>query len=357
MSSSLSRRSLFAAAPLFAQAAPKPLRLPRKIRIALIGLAGHTGEILGPLPQLPDVSLVAVSDSDAGRLQRFARRPQFSGVRRYDSYQRLLENEELDVAAVCTDNGARAAAVLACLDHGLNVAAEKPLALSLDDLARIRRRLGETRLHLTMLLGMRFSPHYLALRDIVTRGEIGDVLQISAQKSYKLGDRPAWMRHRSSYGGTIPWIGIHMIDLMRWSSGREFREVFSYASHIDFPEIGDMENVTGSLFHLDNQGVATLRMDYLRPATAPTHGDDRLRLAGTRGVVEYQAATGLTLATDNSSPHRITDLPAARQLFPEFLASIYLSHPAPISTADIFRVTEVTLTAQLSATQHKPLAC
>ncbi len=51
------------------------------------------------------------------------------------------------------------------------------------------------------------------------------------------------------------------------------------------------------------------------------------------------------------------DLPAARELFPEFLASIYLSRPAPISIPDIFRVTEITITAQLSVNEHKPLAC
>ena len=38
-------------------------------------------------------------------------------------------------------------------------------------------------------------------------------------------------------------------------------------------------------------------MDYLRPATAPTHGDDRLRIAGTLGVVEHQEGRGLTLVT------------------------------------------------------------
>ena len=70
-----------------------------------------------------------------------------------------------------------------------------------------------------------------------------------------------------------------------------------------------MENTTATLFRLDNRGTAALRMDYLRPETAPTHGDDRLRLAGTRGVLEYQAATGLTLVTAKEKPRVITDLP------------------------------------------------
>ena len=35
-----------------------------------------------------------------------------------------------------------------------------------------------------------------------------------------------------------------------------------------------------------NGGVASVTLDYLRPAAAPTHGDERLRIAGTRGVIE-----------------------------------------------------------------------
>src|SRR5262249_44424100 len=160
--------------------------------------------------------------------------------------------------------------------------------------------------HLTMLLPMRFSAPYLALRQIVDSGQIGEVAQIDAQKSYKLGERSAWMLQRSTYGGTIPYIGVHMVDLMRWISGREFVGRVAFQSHIGYPGYGQMENTTGSLFRLDNGGVAVLHMDYLRPDAAPTHGDDRLRLAGTTGVAEYQEATGVTVITGREKPRKIT---------------------------------------------------
>ena len=40
------------------------------------------------------------------------------------------------------------------------------------------------------------------------------------------------------------------------------------------------------LFRLSNGGTAMINLDYLRPSTAPTHGDDRLRIAGSEGVIE-----------------------------------------------------------------------
>jgi len=342
-----------AASGLSAQSVPETVRLPRKIRVALLGVVGHPGEILNPLGRLPDVEVVAVADPEAKAAARLARNSRLSAIRQYTDYRQMLDREKLDVVGVCNPNGERAAAILACLERKLHVVAEKPLAIELEDLRRVKQAVARQGVRLSMLLPMRFSPPYLALKQVVDSGAIGEVAQIGAQKSYKLGDRPVWYLRRSTYGGTIPWIGIHMVDLMRWSSGREFTEVASFQTHIAFPELGEMENVTASLFRLDNGGAATLRMDYLRPETAPTHGDDRLRLAGTQGVVEYQGTTGVTLMTGKEKPQVIQKLPAGQSLFVDFLESVYNGKPAALKLEDIFRVNEIVLLAREAADRHQ----
>jgi predicted dehydrogenase len=92
-----------------------------------------------------------------------------------------------------------------------------------------------------------------------------------------------------------------------------------------------------------------LHMDYLRPDAAPTHGDDRLRLAGTAGVVEHQEATGVTVISGKLKPRTITDLPENRSLFLDFLDSVYNQKPAGLSLSDIYRVNEIVLAARESA--------
>jgi len=350
----LSRRTwLVGAAVAGAQEPAEVVKLGRPVRVALIGLEGHTGEILRPLPRLPDVELVAVADEDEKALAAAARNPRLKAARVYTDYRRLLEREQLDVAAICGPNGGRAGRILAAIERGLHVVAEKPLAIESEELERIERALSKHRLRLSMLLPMRFSPPYLALKQIVDSGEIGEVAMITAQKSYKLGERPAWYRKRSTYGGTIPWIGIHMVDLMRWTSGRELVEAVSCQSRLFSADLGDMENVTGTLFHLDNGGAGLLHMDYLRPETAPTHGDDRLRLAGSKGVAEYQAATGVTVVSQTSKPRVIEKLPPARSLFVDFLESVYLGKTPALSLQDILRVNRIVLLARQSAEERR----
>lgn len=353
-----SRRVLFTAAAIAAAQtkAIEPVRLPRRIRLGLLGFDGHVGDIISPLPQLPDVEVVAISDANPDNLRRRAANPRLSLAKQYTDYNQMLDAGKLDVVAVNNNNGERAAAVLACARRGLHVISEKPLAIHRKDLDQIRRTVTEKKVSLGLILPMRYEPVYKALKRIVDEGAIGEVAQMGAQKSYIAGDRAEWFLNRATYGGTIPWIGIHMIDLMRWTSGREFREAASFQSHIGFPELREMENVTASMFQLDNGGVATLRMDFLRSPKAASHGDDRLRIAGTKGVVEYMEATGVTLMTTEKKPHRVESLPERGSVFIDYLQATFNGKPPTLSVADIFRVNEITLAAHEAALQKKILA-
>jgi predicted dehydrogenase len=339
-----------AAARAAAQSAA-PLRLPRKLRIGLIGLEGHTGEILRPLRSHPDLELVAASDPREKALASFARGPH-AAARRYADYRELLDREKLDLVGICGDNGSRAAIIVAAAERKLHIAAEKPLAITRPDLERIKKAVAGNDVRLTMLLPMRFSPPYLAMQQIVASGQIGEVAQMGAQKSYKLGERPDWMRRRSSFGGTIPYIGVHMVDLMRFTSGREMVETVAFQSRIGYPDLQEMENTTATLFRLDNGGTAALRMDYLRPQTAPSHGDDRLRLAGTEGVLEYQGGA-LSLITGKEKPRTVTQLPPPGSLFLNFLDFVYNSQANGLPLQDIYRVNEIVLAARESADQGR----
>jgi predicted dehydrogenase len=351
----LSRRSWLAAAPIAAQnlarAAQPTLRLPQKVRIALAGVQGHIGEITNHLKEAPDVEVVAVADPDPKATARFARGA-LAGVRQYTDYRQMLDKEKLDMLAVGGPNGSRAEILLAAIERKLHIVSEKPLAIDRAGLTKIRAGVERQHLRLTMLLPMRFLSTYRALKHAVDSGAIGQVAQIAGQKSYKLGEREEWMRHRASYGGTIPYIAVHMVDLMRFTSGREMLEAVSFQGRIGHPELGDMENTTATIFRLDNGGTAALHMDYLRPETAPTHGDDRLRLAGTEGVVEFQESTGVTLITGREKPRVLSDLPPGGSLFLDFLDSVYNGKPAGLSIGDIWKVNEIVLAARESAERH-----
>jgi len=326
-------------------AAQDVVKLPKRLRLAIIGFDGHPGEITGPLPRLPDIDVVAICDADPKAVARAARNPRLASAHQYSKYEEMLDREKLDLVAVCTNNGERAPAILACTKRKLNVIAEKPVAINRTDYDAVRRSVEQNKVALGMLLPMRFSGPYLAMKKIASEGLIGEVAQIGAQKSYKLGERPEWFLKRTTYGSTMLWIGIHMVDLMRWTSGREFVQTAGFNGHVGFPELKEMDNITATIFRLDNGGVGALRMDYLRSGTAATHGDDRLRLAGMKGVLEYQEATGLTLMTTDQKPHKIPELPPRQSVFIDYLEATYNGRKPGLLLSDIWRVNEIVLAA------------
>lgn len=365
MDNELTRRQFLTAAAGLAVAATNPIRstaspeqdtpprLPEKIRVGIIGLDGHYSEITSAARLVPNIRITSIADPRDAVLRRLAGSPDFAAAKTWTDYHKMLASEKLDIVCVCGENGTRAATVRACAERGLPIVTEKPLALRLSDLAAVKRVVNRNHVPLTMLLTMRFAPQYRAMRNVVHSGEIGEVVSMDAQKSYQLGTRPDWMKDRKSYGGTIPYIGIHYVDLMRWISGRELIKAAAFHSNVGVPEIGEMENNTAVIFKLDNRGTASLHMDYLRPATAPTHGNDRLRIVGTKGVIEYQEGQGLTLVTTTQPPIKINELAAVKPLFIDFVESLYQGKPHLISTDDIFRISEIVLKARTAADTNR----
>jgi predicted dehydrogenase len=359
MAATINRRKLLqsgiAALPLLAARpapAAAPIQLPGPVRVGLIGLDGHFSEATEAARLLPGVEITAIAVGTDRERRRGERDAQLAKARPYGDYRAMLDREKLDVVCLCDQNHTRAETVLACLDRKIPTAAEKPMALNLADLGRIRERLAATKTPLTMLLPMRFDSHYLAMKAIVDRGEIGEPIALSAQKSYQLGERSDWMKKRDTFGGTIPYIGIHVVDLLRFISGRDMVEAAAFHSNVAFPAYGEMENNATLSYRLDNGGTASVRLDYLRPAAADSHGDDRLRVAGVHGVVEYQQGE-VTLITASNTSHRVTDLPQHAPLFVDFLDAVY-NNAKPLLTADeCLRVTEIMLKTRDAADQRR----
>jgi predicted dehydrogenase len=339
-----------AAVPLAAAAAEKPrFDFPDEVRIAILGFDGHTGEAVEVARAYPQVKIVAYEATTEREQQRSrGAKGVLADAKRYDDYRKLLAAEKLDAVCICDQNWRRAECVIACLEKGIPTAAEKPMGISIAELHDVQRVAKKTGVPLTMLLPMRFDPKFVVMRQIVQRGEIGEAVNLSAQKSYQLGERPDWMKERETFGGTIPYIACHTVDLLRFISGRDMVATAAFQGRVGFPELRDMENTAAISYQLDNGGTADVRLDYLRPKAGDSHGDDRIRIAGTKGIVE-QMHGKVTLMTDDQELHEVTERPEGPKLFEDFLDAVFHKREPSLTQADIFRVTEIVIRSREAA--------
>lgn len=316
-------------------------------RVAVFGLKGHEGVVFSGMAQLGGFEIVAVADEDERAIARLKRdRPFARQAQGYDDWRMILEHHMIDLALVCDENHRRPDQLVALAEHNVPIVTEKPLATSLAELERVRKAVAESESVLTMLMTMRHEKHMAAVQRLIAEGAIGRPIHADAQKSYRWGNRTGWQQSRERLGGTIPYIGIHAIDLMRWTTGLELTPIAAEHGNVNPERFGETESHAAVLCSLGEEGTATARLDYLRPESAPTHGDDRLRVVGTEGIIETDSLNPkVRLISATDGPQTIEPKPVDN-LFVAFWKAHTSGQPLPIPTADCFRITEICLKAR-----------
>lgn len=307
------------------------------MKVCFIGNCGHSKKAYATLMGRADVAICGFAPGST--YERADKAPD-ALIPRYESYTEMLDAEQPDLAVVSPVFGRTGEVILACAARGVDVFSEKPVAVSLEELERVECAVRESGIRFCAMHYLRFAPAFYHAAHLVHEGAIGEVKLLTAQKSYQFGTRPAWYGNRSLYGGTIPWVGIHAIDWIYHFSGKRFRSVTAQS-------VGSPEMAALCQFEMEDGVMASVNIDYYRPASAPTHGDDRIRCVGTKGVLEVR---NKRIYLINENGERVITPTEAPELFTEFLEG-----GVPISPEEIVYLTRAALTAREAADRKTTL--
>ena len=325
------------------------------MKAVIIGTSGHIDLALGVRDRARGVSFVGIApgspDEDARSF--FVDQLEASLIPWYDDWRVMLDRERPDLAVIAPFFHLQSAVACECLRRGIHAFVEKPMATSLEELARLRAAYQAGRAKLCPMLAYRYHPEFQAAWLAVKEGLVGEPLVLQAQKSYKLGTRHRMYTRRATYGGTIPWVAVHAIDWLWRFTGGGLVEVV--AAHTTAGNRGhaELESSGACFYRLANGGAASVSFDYFRPQAAPGHGDDRLRVAGERGVVEVMNGEAV-LATHDEPPRRL-EREEPRSIFLEFLHHIETGSPMRIGAEEAFAVSEVALKSREAADRGVPV--
>ena len=281
-------------------------------------------------------------------------------TRAFPDWREALDRERPDVAVLNPPLHLLGPLVLECLGRGIHVFAEKPMAIMPEDLAAIRALTGAPGMpKLMAMLSMRYSSEFLAGYRFVAAGGLGQPLLLTAQKSYPLmgwdgKPRAAFYHRRATYGGTIPWIGIHAIDLFRWYSASSFTEVSASHSVLGNEGHGEMEATATLAFKLASGALANAHLDFLRQRKTGAWGDDRLRVAGDKGVLEIRE--GRAFVRTALDEFRELDPEPVPSMFSAFLDWAERETPMLLTTEDCLAAAEASLRARDAADEGRVLA-
>lgn len=258
------------------------------LKLVFVGATGHTHLVLDELPRHPQVQWAAYApsfqDEEMDRLHRPAR--EMGGPRLYDDWRAMLDAEKPDIVVVCGRFDLNGPIAMEATRRGCHIFSEKPAAQTLEQVQELRALVRDQNIHYSMMLPLRYEGPYYTAHQLVRQGIIGRPYLMFAQKSYRWGQRPRWYADRAKYGSTMTWVGIHAFDYARWVSGLDYTTVYAHHGNLVRKSRPGCQDVATVLATLSNGGSAVFSLDFLRPETAISHGDDRLRVAGSEGVLE-----------------------------------------------------------------------
>lgn len=322
------------------------------MRIVVIGGSGHSILYL-PETHMADREFVAVAPGSLGEpMDHILGKLTQAGYvpRVYGDYREMLSAEKPDVAIVDNYYAEHARVILDAFAAGCHVLSDKPAASSLQELEQVETAWKKAGTCFAAMFTYRYDGAFYRAWQLVQEGAIGKVRLINTQKSYKLGKRPQFMHRRDTYGGTIPWIGIHGLEWILWMSGGKLEWVTATQAAREAPNGVSPETTAMVQLRLSDGMMGSVTIDYLNPAAAPRHGDDRIRVVGTEGVVEVREDT---VILTNAKGMQYPEIPAHIDMLTDFLNQIRGAGKCRVSASDALTATRWALLAQQAADNNE----
>lgn len=211
---------------------------------AVVGCGDVSSVHLAAIAGNPAITLVGVCDTQASLVAATAAA---QGVPGFTDYRELLDELRPDVVHICTPHHQHVAIAIECLERGIAVIQEKPLAHTI---AEGQLLVDAAAAHPDVKIGVCFQNRYnapiAAMKKLLAAGELGAVLGASAtvlwgrSGAYYLA-KPWRGRWDASGGGLLMNQAIHTVDLVQWLLG-EVDDVKGHAANnslADFIEVED----------------------------------------------------------------------------------------------------------------------
>lgn len=161
------------------------------------------------------------------------------GIKVYASLDEICADKDAEICVVATPNDVHEEIVIRLLKSGHNVVCEKPVALSVasfDRMADAARRSGKL---FTVHQNRRWDVDFLAIKEIVQSGKIGEPVNIESRIHGSRGIPSDWRCHKQYGGGMILDWGVHLIDQILQIVPDKIEKIYCETTHITTDEVDD----------------------------------------------------------------------------------------------------------------------
>lgn len=304
----------------------------------------HAFSYINCVLQNPDAKLMGIWDENEERGKIVA---QNYNTKFYPSYEDLLR--EIDGIIICSSNKNHMPLTIKASEFGKHVLCEKPLATTIEDGRKMLEYAEKNKIFLMTAFPVRFAPPAYRVKELLESKILGEILAI---KSSNHGRMPGgWFIDKDEAGGgAVMDHTVHVVDLIRWYTGKEFTSVYAEIDSRLHPEI-NIDDCGILLMTLENEIFVSLDPSWSRPDVFPTWGDVTMEIIGTKGTITLDVFAQ-NIVFYNEAGNRITYENWGSNmdygLVSSFINSIKENKYPPVTGYDGYKAMEVAISAYLS---------
>ena len=209
-----------------------------------------------------------------------------SSIVRYTDYQKMLQEQRLDFVSIATESGKHAKIALDCIEQGVHVIIEKPMAMSIADADEIIQRSREKHVKVAACHQNRFNIAVQKMRRALETGRFGKLshgsIHVRWNRDHSYYDQASWRGTWAQDGGALMNQCIHGIDLFRWMMGNEVDTVYAQTRQ-QFHDYLECEDLGMAVVTFKNGAIGTIEGT---TNVYPHNLEETLYLFGQTGTVK-----------------------------------------------------------------------
>lgn len=207
-------------------------------------------------------------------------------IKRYTDYKNMVEEMQPELASIATESGLHAEIALYCIEKGVNLIIEKPMAMSIEDANKIIDLAEEKNVKVSACHQNRFNVAIQKLRKAVESGRFGKLshgsIHVRWNRNAGYYEQAPWRGTWEQDGGALMNQCIHGIDLLRWMMGDEIEEIYG-ATRQQFHDYLEAEDVGMAVIKFKNGAIGTIEGT---TNVFPKNLEETLYIFGENGTVK-----------------------------------------------------------------------
>ena len=220
-----------------------------KLKFAVVGCGNIGRRHIAVIDSDPDAVLVAACDIKTEVLEKLEKD---YNLKTYESYSKLLREEDFDIICICTPHGLHASQSIEAANSGKHILVEKPMALTTESANEMIAAADKNNVSLYVVKQNRYNKPILLVKKALEENRLGKIIMVQANiiwnRHQRYYEESPWRGKKLTEGGVLHTQVSHFLDLLIWWFG-------------DIVEATSLYDTLNHKIEIEDCGVAALRFE------------------------------------------------------------------------------------------------